>query len=136
MTSTEPGDSGARMIDGATMERIRTISAVARQLSGVAEQLTRVRDALMTGAGDPARDEAVLRGSVEVLIACALSLREVGGAERARTDLAHILYGSRACVSVSSTSADLAGKRAHRTSPTRQSSATGTRADARAGTDA
>ena len=77
MAAEAAGDSGARMIDGATMERVRTLSAVARQLSGVAEQLQRVRDGLMTGAGDPARDDAVVRGSIAVLTACALSLHEL-----------------------------------------------------------
>jgi hypothetical protein len=77
MTDRLSGDSGARMIDAATMERIRTISAVARQLDGIAEQLTRVRDGLMMGSRDPSRDMAAVRGAAAVLAACALSLQAV-----------------------------------------------------------
>ncbi len=78
MTEHPSASSGARMIDAATMERIRTISAVARQLDGIAEQLTRVRDGLMMGSRDPARDMAAVRGAAAVLAACAQSLQEAG----------------------------------------------------------
>jgi hypothetical protein len=77
MPEKPPDDSGAQMIDAGTMARIRTISAVARQLDGITEQLIRVRDSLMAGTKDAGRDDAVVRGAASVLATCALSLREL-----------------------------------------------------------
>jgi hypothetical protein len=74
MAQDEAGGSGPRMIDGATMERIRAISTVLKQLQGVAQQLTAVRDGLATGERDPRQEALALRTSVGALADCALTL--------------------------------------------------------------
>jgi hypothetical protein len=74
MAQDEASSSGPRMIDGGTMERVRTLSVLIRQLGVVREQLTEVRDGLVDGDVSSTHDDAVIRGCIGELTTYALAL--------------------------------------------------------------